>query len=139
MELSFVYGVGSHATTKEYGFWNTNFLNPLQKQISLSIPLITSITVRATMKERKKNLFSIYVGKEIALDAQSKYYIEKYDLDKEELARFKQRGYERVCLLNFKKYDLILIGLKKLNKKLKITFKLNSYLLLLLIANSNDK
>ena len=65
------------------------------------------------MKERKKNLFSIYVGKEIALDAQSKYYIEKYDLDKEELARFKQRGYERVCLLNFKKYDLILIGLKK--------------------------
>lgn len=116
--LSLFYGIGSSAKTKEYLFSNENYLNPLEKQSLMSFPLITSITIRAISKENKKrnNLFSIYVGKEIFLHAMNDYYISKYDLDEDELIRLRSEGYDRVCLLNYKKYDLVMVGLNKCDK-----------------------
>lgn len=115
-KLSLVYGIGSHACTKEYFFSSSSFLNPLQKQISSSFPFITSITVKAMNQKKKRELFSIYVGKELNLNAYNDSYIEKYDIDLEELERLRDAGYERVCLLNYKKYDSVMIGLKKRDK-----------------------
>lgn len=115
-KLSLVYGIGTHAYTKEYFFSSSSFLKPLQKQISSSFPFITSITVNAMKEKKKRELFSIYVGKELNLHAYNDYYIQKYDLDLQELERFRDAGYDRVCLLNYKKYDLVMIGLKKSDK-----------------------
>lgn len=111
--VSLVYGIGKKAKSVEYSCSNSDALNPLVKQISLSIPLITSVTLKT---KQKKELYSIYVGKEFYLNCSNDYYIEKYDLDAEELERFKDAGYERVCLLNYKKYDPVIIGLKKSDK-----------------------
>ena len=73
------------------------------------------MTIRAQMKvhKRKNKLFSIYVGKELQLNATNDYYVSKYDLDEEELIRLRNEGYTRVCLLNYKKYDLVMVGLHK--------------------------
>lgn len=116
--LSLFYGIGSRAKTREYLMTNDNYLKPLEKQSLLSFPLITSITVRAVSKEnhKKNNLFSIYVGKELRLNATNDYYVSKYDLDEEELTRLRNEGYDRVCLLNYKKYDLVMVGLNKCDK-----------------------
>ena len=115
--LSVVYGIGSHAKTKAYDFASKRFLDPLEKQTRLSFPLITSITIRMMEKDEKiHELFSIYVGKELNLHAYNDYYIQKYELDLEELNHLKKEGYDRVCLLNYKKYDMVLIGLKKQDK-----------------------
>lgn len=111
--LSFVYGIGKQARTKEYSFYNSCFLEPLNKQSSLSIPLITSVTLKAKNVFEQQELFSIYVGKEIYLNCYNDYYIDKYDIDVDELERYRDAGYERVCLLNYKKYDLVMIGLRK--------------------------
>jgi len=116
-KLSLVYGIGAQAKSKEYSLYEKNLWDPLKKQEHLSFPVITSITVRATIPKYKKNdLFSIYVGKELNLRHFNDYYLQKYDLDEEELMDFKNQGYERVCLLNYKKYDLVMIGLKKFDK-----------------------
>lgn len=112
-EVSLVYGIGKKAKTKEYSFSSSDILKPLVRQISLSIPLITSITLKTKQQEE---LYSIYVGKEFHLNCFDEYYIEKYDLNVEELERFRDAGYERVCLLNYKKYDPVIIGLKKEDK-----------------------
>ncbi|MCI8575498.1 MAG: hypothetical protein HFI09_03420 [Bacilli bacterium] len=116
--LSLFYGIGSKAKTREYLLSSERCFEPLQKQNLLSFPLITSITVRATLKDqqRKSKLFSIYVGKELRLDAYNDYYIEKYGLDADELMRFRLEGYERVCLLNYKKYDVVMVGLHEEDK-----------------------
>lgn len=116
--LSLFYGIGSRAKTREYLMTNDNYLKPLEKQSLLSFPLITSITVRAVSKEnhKKNNLFSIYVGKELRLNATNDYYVSKYGLDEEELTRLRNEGYDRVCLLNYKKYDLVMVGLNKCDK-----------------------
>ena len=113
--LSLFYGIGSKAKTREYLLSNENYLKPLEKQSLLSFPLITSITIRAVSKENKgrNNLFSIYVGKELRLNSTNDYYVSKYDLDEEELIRLRNEGYTRVCLLNYKKYDLVMVGLHK--------------------------
>ena len=108
VDFSCYYGYGKQGKSKEYTFYNSCFLEPLQKQISSSIPLITSVTLTSSSK---KALFSIYVGKELYLSSIDDYYIEKYDLDIEELERFSDAGYQRICLLNYKKYDVVLIGL----------------------------
>ena len=116
--LSLFYGIGSQAKTREYLLSSEHCLKPLQKQKNLSFPLITSITVRALSKDlqRKSKLFSIYVGKELRLHAYNDYYIEKYGLDDEELIRLRNEGYERVCLLNYKKYDVVIVPLCKEDK-----------------------
>ena len=61
-------------------------------------------------------MFSIYVGKELRLNATNDYYVSKYDLDEGELIRLRNEGYTRVCLLNYKKYDLVMVGLHKEDK-----------------------
>jgi hypothetical protein len=113
--LSLFYGIGSQAKTREYKLSSERCFEPLQKQNTLSFPLITSVTIRAQMKDhkRKNKLFSIYVGKELQLNATNDYYVSKYDLDEEELIRLRNEGYTRVCLLNYKKYDLVMVGLHK--------------------------
>lgn len=111
--LSLIYGIGKKAYTKEYSLNQDCFLKPLQKQISLSFPLVTSVTLRVKKSKISKDLFSIYVGKELNLKNYNDYYIQKYDLDLDELERLRDAGFERVCLLNYKKYDLVLIGLQK--------------------------
>ncbi len=114
---SLVYGIGSHAKSKEYFLGSDRVLDMLDRQAKLSFPLITSITLRMNKPEEKiRDLFSIYVGKELNLHSYNHYYIQKYDLDEEELEHFKKEGYDRVCLLNYKKYDLVMIGLKKQDK-----------------------
>jgi len=114
--LSLTYGIGKCAKTKEYQFYNSQFLEPLKKQISISIPLITSATLHSSFEHKKQPLFSIYVGKELNTHCSNNYYLDKYDLDEEELERYRDAGYERVCLLNYKKYDVVLIGLNKEDK-----------------------
>ncbi len=116
--LFLFYGIGSVGKTREYSFHNDNYLKPLHLQHSLSIPLITSITVRAYVSKmnRKNDLFSIYVGKELFLNEENDYYIKKYDLETSEIKRLQQEGFERVCLLNYKKYDFVLVGLQKEDK-----------------------
>lgn len=115
-DLSFVYGIGKKGHTKEYSFYNPKFLEPLKKQINRSVPVITSITLKARSESEKQDLFTIYVGKELSLKNFNEYYINKYDIDTEELERYKDAGYDRVCLLNYKKYDSIIIGLNKQDK-----------------------
>ena len=127
--LSFVYGIGKQARTREYSIYQSEFLIPLQKQLSLSFPLITSITLQKEEEHLKKELFSIYVGKEITLNRLNDYYIQKYDIDEDELERFRDAGYERVCLLSYKKYDLVLVGLKKQDKVVSDYFALKRNLL----------
>lgn len=107
--MTCVYGIGRLGKSKEYSFYNSSFLSPLQKQLNLTVPLITSITLKVHQRE----ICSIYVGKELFLNSMNEYYIKKYDLDVEELERFHDAGFERVCLLNYKKYDTFLIGLHK--------------------------
>lgn len=110
--LTCVYGIGRLGKTKEYSCYTSNFLVPLNKQLQNQVPLITSITLSVNSSSFKRKLFSIYVGKELNLNSINDYYIEKYDLDQEELEKFRDAGYGRVCLLNYKKYDTFLIGLK---------------------------
>lgn len=116
--FSLYYGIGSVAKTREYLLSSERCFEPLYKQSSLSFPLITSMTVRAISKDKKKknNLFSIYVGKELRLNSSNEYYIEKYGLDEEEMNRLRTEGFQRVCLLNYKKYDVVMVGLHKEDK-----------------------
>ena len=116
--LFLFYGIGSVGKTREYSFRSENYLNPLHLQNTLSIPLITSVTVRGYLSKKKckNDLFSIYVGKELFLNEKNEYYIDKYDLDVSSLERFQKEGFERVCLLNYNKYDFVLVGLQKEDK-----------------------
>ena len=114
--ITCVYGIGRLGKTKEYSCYTSNFLTPLHKQLQLNVPLITSITLRVKKEFGNRVLFSIYVGKELNLKALPSYYVEKYDLDMEEIERFLDAGYERDCLLNYKKYDSFLIGLNPRDK-----------------------
>ena len=80
----------------------------LNKQINLSLPLITGALIYKKNKQEQK----IFVGKEIDLRCLQKdnYWIKKYDLILDELIELVLNGYERACLLNYKKYDQVIVG-----------------------------
>lgn len=103
------YFIGTTSRTQE--FHKQDNLQFLNKQFQLSIPLITG--ARVIYQENKKEFSKkIYVGKEISLKdyRKDKYLLEKFDISMAELADVATLGYERACLLNFKKYDQVLIG-----------------------------
>ena len=82
----------------------------LDKQLLLSIPLITGADICS-----KKKKIKIYVGKEINLKEYSKetYLREKFVIPLETLADIAVQGYDRACLLNYKKYDQVIIGVEE--------------------------
>lgn len=109
--LRIQYVIGKDCFSPEYSLENSfAFLN---KQFGLSIPLITGIYIKY-YKKRKKYLQKIYVGKEIRWRdfIKEEEQLEKYNLDLSDLADVAVLGYERACLLNFKKYEPIVVGVK---------------------------
>lgn len=103
------YLIGTKSYTEEYT--KENSLIFLQKQLKLSVPLITGVNI--SYKEELKK--QIYVGKEIQIKNFSKdnYILSKYDISPNELRTILENGYERACLLSYKKYETILVGVKK--------------------------
>ena len=101
------YTLGLNSFTNE----TKDYQELLNKQISLSLPLITGVLILKGKKEEQK----IYVGKEINLHCLQKdnYWIKKYDLLLDDLVELALNGYERACLLNYKKYDQVVVGVKK--------------------------
>ncbi len=105
------YAIGTSSWTRE--FPKEEFLEPLNKQFHISIPLITGVNI----KRKGEDGFSqkIYVGKEINLKEYSKeqYLRNKFNIPIADLADIAVKGFERACLLNYKKYDQILIGIEE--------------------------
>ncbi len=101
------YQIGSKSFTNKLPLYSDNFIN---KQLKLSIPLITGAIIEIPSKEELK----IRVGKEINLDniISEKYKLSKYDIDLDDLALLRLQGYQRACLLNYKKYDQLIVGIK---------------------------
>lgn len=107
--VKFQYMVGKNCISEEFGLANN--LSFLDKQFQLSIPLITGVRIKYT-KNKKHYLHKIYVGKEINLKEyiHQDYLLDKYNLEASDIADLGVLGYERACLLNFKKYDQIMVG-----------------------------
>ncbi len=107
-EIYVKYQIGEKCFTKDFPVTNPV---PILKQLRLSLPLITGATIKLPLKEN----INILIGKEINLDKISleKYKIEKYDLNLDQLADLSLKGYKKACLLSFKKYDQIIIGVKE--------------------------
>jgi len=102
------YMIGTTSCTEEDK--NLDFLD---KQLQLSIPLVTGVNIK--YKENKKEkLAKIYVGKEINLKEyqKEKFLLEKYDISLNDLAEVAVLGYSRACLLNYKKYETVLVGVE---------------------------
>ncbi len=99
-------------TTKSLEYPLFKFLDFLNKQLQLSIPLITGVNI-TYRKNKKEFLKRVYVGKEIDLKEyyKDKYIFEKYDISMSDLAEIAVLGYKRACLLNFKKYDQVIVGI----------------------------
>ena len=104
-EISYV--IGSHSYTKKRKLLDSQNMKIVDKQLKLSIPLITGARIES--KNWKKQIF---IGKEIDLrDIPFKSHLfEKYDVSLEDLIDISLKGFKRVCLLNYKKYDQILMG-----------------------------
>ena len=104
MKISYVIGTNSY--TKEVNLTSNESLEIMNKQLSLSIPLITGAKIK-----RKKRVKQIFVGKELSLSSLHKnnFWLQKYDLSLEEVMDIALQGYKRACLLNYKKYDHILL------------------------------
>ena len=104
------YFIGKHSKTEEYPYLN---LAILEKQFNLSIPLITGANIIWKTKKKEEN-HKIYVGKEILLQelGKEKFKLEKFQISLEELADLAVLGYKRACILNYKKYDQILVGVE---------------------------
>lgn len=102
------YMLGTLSYTNEIEICNTEVL---EKQLRLPIPLITAVQI---LSKKHKKLKKIYVGKEIQLDSyQTNYFIEHYDICYDDCVDLLLQGYKRACLLNYKKYDQILVGVKE--------------------------
>ena len=104
------YVVGKSSLSLEYPI--VNFLDFLNKQLHLSIPLITGVKI-SYKKNKKEYIYRVYVGKEIPLKECSKdrLFLQKYDISLHDLASVAVLGYDRACLLNFKKYDQVIVGI----------------------------
>ena len=104
-QISYVIGKSSY--TKKMNFEDAENIEIMNKQLSLSIPLITGVKI-----ENKKEIKNIFVGKEINLQSiiSKNYWTEKYELSIDELMEIALQGFKRACLLNYKKYDQIIVG-----------------------------
>ncbi len=100
------YQIGSSSFTNRI---TKDFDNLVTKQLSLTIPLITSVRLENNNKNKK-----IYVGKEINLNRvhENDYFLKKYEIDIDELKSISSKGYNKACLLNYKKYDLVIVGIE---------------------------
>ena len=80
MKISYVIGTNSY--TKEVNLTSNESLEIMNKQLSLSIPLITGAKIK-----RKKRVKQIFVGKELSLSSLHKnnFWLQKYDLSLEEV------------------------------------------------------
>lgn len=103
------YLVGTSSYTPFYEIKNNNGMDIINKQLSMSVPLITG----ACLKDNH-NIQNIYVGKEISLKDinERNYWIQKYDLPIDHLIDIALKGYKRACVLNYKKYDSVVVGVK---------------------------
>ena len=101
------YVIGKSSYTKKIDIGDRENIEIMNKQLSLSIPLITGAKI-----ENKKETKKIFVGKEIDLQSIStkNYWLEKYELSLDELMEIALHGFKRACLLNYKKYDQIIVG-----------------------------
>ena len=101
------YVIGKSSYTKKIDIGDRENIEIMNKQLSLSIPLITGAKIE-NQKETKK----IFVGKEIDLQSitTKNYWLEKYELSLDELMEIALQGFKRACLLNYKKYDQIIVG-----------------------------
>ena len=107
MKLS--YRLGTKSWTQEV---EENLFDVLQKQLEISIPMITGAKIVKEDGSEKQ----ILVGKKIDLSFNTNYqtyYTDKYDLSLEELIDLYLEGFRSVCLLNYKKYDPIVVGLRE--------------------------
>lgn len=100
MVLKYLIGTSSYTNPS-----NLDFLN---KQFKIDVPLITGATITSN-----KNNINLYVGKEFNRSDYVRDFdiISKYDLDLEELAGIYTKGYKKAVLLNYKKYEPVLIGI----------------------------
>ena len=104
-QISYIIGKSSY--TKKINIEDRENIEIMNKQFSLSIPLITGVEI-----ENKREIKKIFVGKEIDLQSitTKNYLLEKYELSLEELMEIALQGFKRACLLNYKKYDQIIVG-----------------------------
>ncbi len=111
-QLKVQYIVGKSSKSLEYSILNN--LDFLEKQFRLSIPLITGAHI-SYRRNKKKYCQKIYVGKEIFVknvNFADDFY-EKYNITLDDIADVAVLGYDRVCVLNFKKYDSIVVGVEE--------------------------
>lgn len=111
-QLKIQYMIGKSSLSEKYPI--NEHPSILKKQFEISIPLITGAKI--TYRKHKQNhLEKIYVGKEIPLKeiVREEDLLEKYDITLDDLADLAVLGYDRVCLLNFKKYDTVIVGVEK--------------------------
>lgn len=101
--------IGKNSYTKFQSLDTT--LNFLDKQLELSMPLITGVKLSLA----KDKSLQIYVGKQINLKdyTEEKYLRHKFDIPVDTIASLAVLGYERACLLNYKKYEPVLVGVSK--------------------------
>ena len=59
---------------------------------------------------------------------QARYYIKRYDISYDDLIDLLLQGYKRVCLLNYKKYDQILVGIEETDEVVPDYFALRTSL-----------
>lgn len=101
------YQLGTKSFTSEMDIDNIHVIN---KQLGISKPMITSAIITGNNGYLKR----IYIGRKIDLypnTISQTYYTEKYDLSLDELIDLYLEGYTSVCLLNYKKYDQVVVGL----------------------------
>lgn len=99
------YNIGNSSFTNWQDITN---LNIIEKQLNLSIPLITGVKI---LNDNK--CLNVFVGKEILLQQflNNSFWLTKYDLAVEKLIDINLNGFKRACLLNFKKYEQIVVGI----------------------------
>ena len=118
-EFSLTYGVGVHAKTKEYKLESDSNIDFINQQLKMSIPVLTHATIHVKMNHPshplKNDLYTIYIGKEFDIDT-FLYHEEnysKYDISTVDILKLMMKGFTRFCLLNYKKYDQVIVGLKE--------------------------
>ena len=127
--FSLQFLIGKNSLTKES---QVSPLELLEKQLSLSIPLITGMNITFQKKKKKWNQ-RVYVGRELKIQELQKdpSLLEKYNITIEELADIAVEGYQKVCVLNYKKYDSVLVGVSEEDLIVPDYFALKKYIYVL--------
>lgn len=108
MKIQYILGTNSY--THMYDL-NDDY-SVLERQLQLSFPIVTSVKL---IENKKKSVSKqIFVGKEIDLQKNSAHFwLEKYNLTYEDIADIYLQGFKKACLLNYKKYDQIIVGMRE--------------------------